>query len=174
MTLRQEREAAPLYCTVDRPPKSQFISCLCNDTIQGFWFSSFLPCYALGTWALPHHGFVVPWSLILIICIQLAEDESMEKALCPQLTLNTKVYIPLARTSHVAPPRTRRLVNAVVKYKLGKAAHRLCYKGTIVKNANSRDFPGISVVKTSPSNAGGVGLIPGRGTKICMPQGQKT
>ena len=28
----------------------------------------------------------------------MAENESMEKALCPQLTLNTKVYIPLART----------------------------------------------------------------------------
>ena len=29
-----------------------------------------------------------------------------------------------------------------------------------------RDFPGGPVVKTSPSNAGGVGLIPGRGAKI--------
>ena len=28
------------------------------------------------------------------------------------------------------------------------------------------DFPGGPVVKTSPSNAGGVGLIPGRGAKI--------
>ena len=90
----------------------------------------------------------------------------MEKALCSQLTLNTKVYIPLARTRHVTPPRTRRSVNAVVKYKLEKAAHHLCYKSTIVKNASSRDFPGISVAKTSPSNAGGVGLIPGRGAKI--------
>ena len=30
----------------------------------------------------------------------------------------------------------------------------------------SRDFPGSPVVKTSPSNAGGVGSIPGRGAKI--------
>ena len=29
-----------------------------------------------------------------------------------------------------------------------------------------RDFPGGPVVKTSPSNAGGVGLIPGPGAKI--------
>ena len=29
-----------------------------------------------------------------------------------------------------------------------------------------RDFPGGPVVKTSLSNAGGVGLIPGQGTKI--------
>ena len=29
-----------------------------------------------------------------------------------------------------------------------------------------RDFPGGQVVKTSPSNAGGVGLIPGQGAKI--------
>ena len=28
------------------------------------------------------------------------------------------------------------------------------------------DFPGGPVVKTSPSNAGGAGLIPGQGTKI--------
>ena len=28
------------------------------------------------------------------------------------------------------------------------------------------DFPGGPVVKTSPSNAGGVGSIPGRGDKI--------
>ena len=30
----------------------------------------------------------------------------------------------------------------------------------------SRDFPGSPVVKTSPSNAGGAGSIPGRGAKI--------
>ena len=29
-----------------------------------------------------------------------------------------------------------------------------------------RDFPGSSVVNTSPTNAGGVGSIPGRGAKI--------
>ena len=29
-----------------------------------------------------------------------------------------------------------------------------------------RDFPGSPVVKTSPSSAGGAGLIPGRGAKI--------
>ena len=29
-----------------------------------------------------------------------------------------------------------------------------------------RDFPGGPVVKTSPSNAGGAGSIPGRGAKI--------
>ena len=29
-----------------------------------------------------------------------------------------------------------------------------------------RDFPGGPVVKTSPSNAGGAGLIPGLGAKI--------
>ena len=31
---------------------------------------------------------------------------------------------------------------------------------------SSRDFPGGPVVKTSPSNAGGAGSIPGRGAKI--------
>ena len=35
-------------------------------------------------------------------------------------------------------------------------------------------LPCSPVVKISPSNAGGVGLIPGGGTKIHMPQGQKT
>ena len=36
-----------------------------------------------------------------------------------------------------------------------------------------RDFPGGAVVKTSPSNAGRVDSIPGRGAKIHMPLGQK-
>ena len=34
------------------------------------------------------------------------------------------------------------------------------------KNVSRRDFPGGPVVKTSPSNAGGEGSIPGRGAKI--------
>ena len=38
----------------------------------------------------------------------------------------------------------------------------------------SQDFPGGPVVKTWPANAGGVGSIPGQGTKIHMPRGQKT
>ena len=38
-----------------------------------------------------------------------------------------------------------------------------------------RDFPGGPVVKTSPSNAGGAGSIPGPGAKIPhMPWGQET
>ena len=36
-----------------------------------------------------------------------------------------------------------------------------------------RDFPGGPVVETLPSNAGGVGLIPGRGTKIPHASGPK-
>ena len=43
-----------------------------------------------------------------------------------------------------------------------------------IKNMN-RDFPGGPVVWTSPSNAGGVGLIPGRGAGIphaSWPRGQ--
>ena len=31
---------------------------------------------------------------------------------------------------------------------------------------SSRDFPGSPVVKTSPSNTAGAGLIPGQGAKI--------
>ena len=34
------------------------------------------------------------------------------------------------------------------------------------KESHHWDFPGGPVVKTSPSNAGGVGSIPGRGAKI--------
>ena len=37
---------------------------------------------------------------------------------------------------------------------------------TQIKNGRSGDFPGGPVVKTSPSNAGGTGLIPGQGGKI--------
>ena len=36
------------------------------------------------------------------------------------------------------------------------------------------DFPGNTVVKTSPSNAGGAGSIPGWGAKIPHVCGQKT
>ena len=35
-----------------------------------------------------------------------------------------------------------------------------------IKKKKERDFPGDPVIKTLPSNAGGVGLIPGQGTKI--------
>ena len=36
------------------------------------------------------------------------------------------------------------------------------------------DFTGSPVVKTSPSNAGGAGSIPGGGAGSHMPRGQKT
>ena len=36
----------------------------------------------------------------------------------------------------------------------------------VFKEVLWEDFPGGPVVKTSPSNAGGAGLIPGRGAKI--------
>lgn len=64
-------------------PKSRFISCSCNNAIQVFLLSTFLPCYDSGTWALLHCSSVVPWSLILIICIQLAEEDSMETSTLP-------------------------------------------------------------------------------------------
>ena len=35
-----------------------------------------------------------------------------------------------------------------------------------VRKPHTRDFSGGPVVKTSPSNAGGVGSIPGQGAKI--------
>ena len=42
------------------------------------------------------------------------------------------------------------------------------------KEAAGRDFPGGPLVKTSPSNVGGAGLIPGRGTKISHASWSKT
>ena len=47
-------------------------------------------------------------------------------------------------------------------------------QGCSGKNASLRDFPGDPVVKTSPSNAGGEGSIPGRELRSHMSQGQKT
>ena len=42
-----------------------------------------------------------------------------------------------------------------------------CWKdGKTVSRRKQRDFPGGPVVKTSPSNIGGAGLIPGREAKI--------
>ena len=44
------------------------------------------------------------------------------------------------------------------------------------QECKSWDFPGGPVVKTSPSNAGSVGLIPGQGAKIphvSQPKNQK-
>ena len=47
--------------------------------------------------------------------------------------------------------------------------HLTLIRMTIIKkirNSKCWDFPGSPVVKTSPSNAGGAGLIPGQGTKV--------
>ena len=44
--------------------------------------------------------------------------------------------------------------------------------GESVKIKKLRDFPGDPVVKNLPSNAGGVGSMPGRGTKIPHAAGQ--
>ena len=43
----------------------------------------------------------------------------------------------------------------------------------IFKELILRDFPGSPVVKTSPSNAGGAGSIPGQGAKIPHATGPK-
>ena len=43
-----------------------------------------------------------------------------------------------------------------------------------VKRGGLRDFPGGPVVKTLPSNAGGVSLTPGLGAKIPHASGPKT
>ena len=42
----------------------------------------------------------------------------------------------------------------------------------LCKEKNYKDFPGGSVVKNPPSNAGDAGSIPGRGTKIPHATGQ--
>ena len=41
------------------------------------------------------------------------------------------------------------------------------------KDGGGWDFPGGPVIKTSPSNAGGVGSTPGQGTKIPHSLGPK-
>ena len=41
-----------------------------------------------------------------------------------------------------------------------------CIPSLLCQNGLARDFPGDPVIKTSPSNAGGVDLIPGWGAKI--------
>ena len=43
----------------------------------------------------------------------------------------------------------------------------------VIKSMESWDFPGNPVVKTSPSNAGGAGSIPGLGAKIPHALGPK-
>ena len=42
-----------------------------------------------------------------------------------------------------------------------------------VRKISFRDFPGSPVVKSSPSNAGGAGSIPGQGAKISHAPGPK-
>ena len=44
----------------------------------------------------------------------------------------------------------------------------------MIKKSGIRDFPDSPVVETSPSNAGGAGLIPGWGLGSHMPRGQET
>ena len=41
-----------------------------------------------------------------------------------------------------------------------------------LKTIQMRDFPGISVIKNQPANAGDMGLIPGQVTKIPHAMGQ--
>ena len=43
-----------------------------------------------------------------------------------------------------------------------------------LRSRNTGDFPGSPVVRTSPSNAGGAGSIPGQGTKIPHASGPKS
>ena len=46
-------------------------------------------------------------------------------------------------------------------------------EGVLKKKENIGDFPGSPVVKTSPSNVGGAGSIPGWGVRSHMPRGLK-
>ena len=51
---------------------------------------------------------------------------------------------------------------AYLSYHFGES-----WKGlTFLERVNSGAIPGGPVIKTSPSNAGGIGLIPGQGAKI--------
>ena len=65
----------------------------------------------------------------------------------------------------------------------GNSAARFCSRILLLvvksetetrKRGDCRDFPGGPVVKTLPSNAGGLGSIPGWGSKSHMPRNQKT
>ena len=49
--------------------------------------------------------------------------------------------------------------------------HSCTYK--VILRGDDRDLPGIPVVKSSPSNAGGVGSIPGGRAKISYVLGRK-
>ena len=66
-------------------------------------------------------------------------------------------------------PRTSGLVVALGTMKgFWKLAFKkkCCLFNPLFKTILCRDFPGGPVVKTSPSNAGGAGSIPGHGAKI--------
>ena len=61
---------------------------------------------------------------------------------------------------------TERVNRGWVVYLTSVSAVTNRHKLSVLKCHTNWDFPGGPVVKTLPSSAGGVGLIPGRGTKI--------
>ena len=55
------------------------------------------------------------------------------------------------------------IINTIFYYKV---SHNQLFFHQVIQIRSIWDFPGGPVVKASPSNAGGAGLIPGQGAKI--------
>ena len=52
--------------------------------------------------------------------------------------------------------------------------YNINYKNTLCLKSIGQNFSGGPMVKNPPSNAGGIGLIPGQGTKIPHSTGQQS
>lgn len=105
----QQHSRIRLWKQID--PKSQFLFCSRN-TIQVFRVCSFLPRHDSETWAFPHCGSVAFQSLVIVVCVQLAEKESIEKVLCLQVT-KPKLIFHWQKSVTRLPLEARRLRKAV-------------------------------------------------------------
>ena len=102
---------------------------------------------------------LVNWPLGWPLCLHLTFLH------CGQ-TLEIQQWRPLEFWKSTFSPRS------YISGKAGRVPH-ICLRDPTSKNKELWDFPGGPVVKTSPSNAGGVGSIPGQGAKIPHASGPK-
>ena len=77
-----------------------------------------------------------------------------------------RIVVEIQEDKSVLSPLTTPCPSCFPRLHLGEQ-DKLQQRGEwVFKRHTMGDFPGSPVVKTSPSNAGGMGLIPGQGAKI--------
>ena len=105
-------------------------------------------------------SFTISCSLLKLMSVELMIP-SNHLILCHPLLLLPSIFPNIRVFSN---EYTLHQVVKVVEDLEGRRS--IIFWGMSLKRGLTQDFPGSPVVKTSPSNAGVVGFIPGRGAKI--------